>query len=110
MATDLEYARLRDDYRRLSEAWKALSERTHTKSEPGVVVTHYEVADFPYPREWELEDSEKDEACDRKDQLLSDCLDLFERAGLQLYVCELKERDDLIDRIRKELLGGNDGN
>ena len=99
MATDLEYARLRDDYRRLSEAWKALSERTHTKSEPGVVVTHYEVADFPYPREWELEDSEKDEACDRKDQLLSDCLAELERIALVPDESE----DDLIDKIRKEL-------
>jgi hypothetical protein len=57
----LSYARLRDDYRRLAESYKALRAEVRRSSEPGQYAgdtVAFGYANFPYPREWELEDSE----------------------------------------------------
>ncbi|MHC4644184.1 MAG: hypothetical protein ACYTBJ_01685 [Planctomycetota bacterium] len=85
----LSEARARDDCRRVFEAWKALKERdanrTETRSEPGQhvdapkhrVVRSLDIADFPHPREWDLED-----------QLLKD---------------QIKEQDAELERLKGQL-------
>lgn len=74
-----EEARRRDDCSRVTEAYMALKASIpHDGKKPceRETVEKYEIKDFPYPREWELEDGElkleRDKAIQRAENLTDD--------------------------------------
>lgn len=78
----LEHARQRADYHALAVAYNALLDRAQSYSDPGMSLPGViDIAMFPYPREWELEDQRLLARITRLSAALEDAARLIEHLG-----------------------------